>query len=353
MPRAEASLLVGGLLLAGALAATAADSRALHAAPAAPPPAAPGGPEAAQTPAPDDHDALALRFVKPLAALRAGDASAFDAMLSAAEELCRRFERCDAVRMARYYGALSPEELAQGVRSEREFFALYQELKDASSRELADGDWDALRSEIRRDLDEMVAQNLLQPDYVTAGRALSLTALLEVEQVERDDRLSAPEQADLVLSADAHARRSLQVFERAGFATPALEPKRTLARIALARQETARTREAFTELFADAQHVRRPEYVVHALQGLIWLAQELGDTGEVDRLLGELARFEPPASYWFTARKQAASLFSKDEPERAIALPPSVRPTRDPPPREWHLLMGTAALRPSDLAAAR
>lgn len=339
--------LAAGLLaltapLLGARSAAASPTAAAGAAPARS--TVPGSAALAQAQA-QDYDALYGTYGAQLARLRAGDEQAREPLLAAAERLARVHGRADALAVARYFLERTREERLEGAALEEELNRLRTDLRDAFRQEVRDADWDALRAELVGALDELVERASAAPELSAAPRALALRALLDVERVERDDRLSAAQREELLRDAQAAAERGLTLFEQVGMKAPTLEPALVLARVDRARGREALAREQYASAAELAAEVRQPAWRAKALQGMVDLALERGDLDEVERVLLELVRSGAPGDGWYVRQRHAQTLLAQDQPEEAREELLAARPTGERALGEWRLILGSTLLR--------
>ena len=296
------------------------------------------------------------RFAELLGRLRAGDESVRAELESTAERLCARWDRCDARDVARYYAGLASAERARGLRDEARYQSLRDEVYESGESGIEGAEWVQLRAELTGELRRLAREVEGRADFVPAARAISLCALLEVDQLERSPELTPEEQGELAQAIEDDCLRSMEILHLAGHVTPQLEPRWLLARVQRFRGQLARARSSFERVRRDSVVARRNEYTERALNGLIEVARDMGDVDEEVRLLEELARIRDPGSHWPLARDWAARMFHADHAERALEFlernrPPAGSPRTDQ--GEWELLMGSAALRAGDPERAR
>jgi len=294
-----------------------------------------------------DVDAFVALFRK----LRQNDTSVVPKMGELAERLCRVHDRCEALDLVRYYSALTPEQRTAGADDEARFFGIRERIVNAQTRPLED--WRELRAAAMRELDDLVRPPSFEGDAVPSARALSLSALLEVEWVERDPELAADMRDELIADADDKATRAIVLFHRAGMLTPQLEPKWLLGRLETVRENPEAARRIFTECLALAHHVNNPDFAEHAVESLIVLAQQAGDLDEVGRLVNEIASFRSPSESWVLARAQAEVLLQRDQAQLAADWLAQHEPSTKKSRAEWELLFGSALLRSGSPNAAR
>lgn len=322
-----------------------------------------GGRAASSTPHPPiagaiegAYDEELRRFGDLLGRLRSGEEGVRAELESAAERLCAEWGRCDAAGVARYYAGLSSAERARGLLDEGRYQSLRDEVYESGESGVEGEEWVQLRSELIDELRRLAQEVESRADFVPAARAISLCALLEVDQLEQGRELSPQEESELAQTVEADCLRSMEILHLAGHATPQLEPRWLLARVQRFRGQLARARSSFERVRRDAAVARRSEYTERALNGLIEVARDMGDVDEEERLLEELAGFRDPSTCWPLARDWAARMFHADHAERALEFLERNRPSANSPPTdrdEWELLMGSAAQRAGDLERAR
>jgi tetratricopeptide (TPR) repeat protein len=309
-----------------------------------------------QAPQEPDCAELTQGFLESLAAWRSGDAERGESLRLLGDELCRRCERCDAAAVAGYYLALAPDALRAGLDAEQRFTALFEAVQEAGQEGVVGEAWRAERERLGAELRALYEDVRGAPDWVPAARALSLAARLEIEALELEPDLDPLAGAERLVQARADVGEALELFERAGFATPQLEPRWLAARIDLAERRFKEARRGFEELGALATKASNLDYREHALRGLARLARAAGDARSEDRLLVELAEISDPRTSWPLARDWAARLLAEDHAEEALdflerCAPPAGAHRLDE--LEWHLSMGAALSRLGELEAAR
>ncbi|MBM3991616.1 MAG: CHAT domain-containing protein, partial [Planctomycetes bacterium] len=152
------------------------------------------------------------------------------------------------------------------------------------------------------------------------------------------------------------AQRAIELFARAGQATPRLEPELCLARLALHRGDDELARASFEALRLRAASLRRDDYSEHAIAGHLALARAAGDVRDERRWLEELARFRSPQESWPLAREWALALLGEDRAPSALEFLARCEPaahSHAADREEWELARCAAALRLGDLALAR
>lgn len=312
---------------------------------------------AAQEP-PQEPDCTELTrgFLEELDAWRSGDAQRGGSLRLLGDELCQRCDRCDAVAVASYYLALTPEALRAGLEAEGRFRGLFEAVQEAGQRGVAGEAWRAERERLGAELRALHAEVSTAPDWVPAARALSLAARLELEALELEPDLDPLAASARLAETRREVDEALALFERAGVATPQLEPRWLAARIDFAERRFKAARHGFEELGAMARRASNRDYHEHALRGLARLARAAGDARSEDRLLVELAGLSDPRTSWPLARDWAARLLAEDYAEEALdflerCAPPAGAHRLDE--LEWHLSMGAALSRLGELEQAR
>lgn len=292
-------------------------------------------------------------FVERLGALRSGEATAEAELERSAERLCRNFERCDARDVASFYLDLTPDERRRGLADYQIYLGLWKRIRLAGREDLRGKAWRELRAEVLEELREFAAVVMTRADFVPAGRALSLAARLEVEYVERSEELDGRAVAAVLERASDCARRSRAIFERAGQLTPQLEPLWLLGRIERHCKRVNQAHVWFESCLEVAVRVGNKTFREHALQGLVALARDAGDSDGMDALLAEISTFRSPAESWLLAREHGARLLHQDHPREALDFLLRYAPLEPTHRNEWHLLTGSAFLRAGDPVSAR
>lgn len=304
-------------------------------------------------PSPTVDDELA-RFGELLGAVRSGQDEPLTEFVELAKRLAEERDRDDIREVAEYYAGLLDFERKQGLGDYQRFVAIWNRVLELDRLGVRGTEWQLDRRDILKDLRELAEQVELRADFVPAARAWSLSARIEVEVLalgERNENWGST--STLFASATRGARRSLELFERAGQVRPQLEPLVTLARLERVEGDYAESRELFERCSAVAQTVGDETYRVHALQGLISLARLEGNLVEMDRLLYELAEWKQPAENWPLAWKQAERLIHEDRPEQALDFLERNPPRSRNDMRTWHGLRANAYTRLGDWDAAR
>lgn len=289
-------------------------------------------------------------FLALLQRFRSGEDAALDDLRAAARVMAEAHDGAAYPGLVDYYAALAPGARKVGLRDEGVFRELWARVRDAPREE---GAWATEREEVLAELRELAARALARPDFGPAGRALSLCARIEVEQLEKSARLSADERDALLERAEQDARQALAVFERAGFETPRLEPEWILGRLASLRCERREAAERFERVRVGAARARVSAFREHALYGLLRLAKEASDLDRVDGLLAELAELHGPRESWTLAREQAWRMVQDDDAPGAIEFLLRNRPEREDEVESWHAMLARAQLRAGELRAAR
>ncbi|MEM6569905.1 MAG: CHAT domain-containing protein [Planctomycetota bacterium] len=318
------------------------------------------GPTASAPSARDDRAETVERYLRALAAFRAGEDSAETLLIASAKRLAGRYGRRDALDVARYYRTLGPEERVAGVALERRFDALRDEAVRLDENERAIGaDREALLAQLEADLAAFLAEAFRAADITPAARCSSLLARLTVRRVERFAWTAREDEDDLLERAHVLATDACDRFERAGQRTPRLEPIWVLARVALLRGDGAEAGHRFEDLADLAVEVERPAWRERALLGSIGVARARGADFAVDEALRSLAAFRDPATCWALAREAAVQRLSHDEPERALEILDACPPSDEDAEidlavatEEWRALVIASELRAGHVEAA-
>ncbi len=293
-------------------------------------------------------------FAESLVALRSGDATAESALNELAARLCERWQRCDAIDVARFYLQLEPAARSAGWRAELELRELREAVYEAGVAGVRGAQWTDEAARLRVQLEALAEHALAQPDFTPAAGAQSLVSVLEAQALEATPDANAnPVRWE---QARERARSALELYARAGQRTPRLEPLWALARLEMAggRREAARSH--FAECEQLARSLGRDDFREHALHGFVALARLEGDTRAQEAALLELASFRSPAQSWPMARDWGARLLSDDYADEAAAFLERYAPPPDSHAvdrEEWDLLVGSARLRAGDNTGAR
>ena len=202
-------------------------------------------------------------------------------------------------------------------------------------------------------LRELIARSLARPDFVPAGRALSLAARIEERELHCLPPTDLADREALFEDAFRDAREALAIFEHAGQRTPRLEPLWVLGRLELLRGREEAARAYFERCRQIALSARVDDFREHALLGLVSIAERSGDLPAVEILLGELSSFRTPDDCWPLAREHAERLLHEDLPSRAAEFLIRHRPEDAAERSSWRLALGIARLRQGDLDGAR
>lgn len=333
-------LLLAGPLLAGLIWAAATPGGVRAGA---------GGPRTAEPGEESlDYGAELERFRSLLAACQRGEALDEAELLASAELLARRFGRTDAPGAAAHYAGLAPEERAEGWRTFLAFRALWGRLAEADPAR-----WPAERSALVEDLESYLAGCASLADRVPLARGLSLRARLAVHDLETRPDLGPAEREELLERARADAGRALELFGATGVASPSLEPRWLLGRLALLEERLAEAARAFDGVLGLAELLRNDDFREHALLGLLLVARKSGDAPRVQRLTAHLATFRDPRECWPLAREHALALLHSDHPEEAARFLRRTIPAAEGERGGWSLLLGLAHARLGELGAAR
>jgi tetratricopeptide (TPR) repeat protein len=284
-------------------------------------------------------------FLIALDKLRRNDESVEPELRELSERLCKLHDRCEGKELVAYYTSLTPAQRAKGIEEEARFAALRQQVVGAETADLPPEKWRAIRSSVMDGVRELLPAPDFGGDCVPGAKALSFTALLEVDWIERDPELPSEERDRMFADAETKSLRSIELFRRAGMLGSQLEPKWVLGRLETVRDNPDAARAIFVECLRLARHVNNLEFAEHSIEGLIAQAQQAGDLDEVERLARELACFRSPAESWVLARAQAEVLLERDQAERAVEWLSRNEPVGPKNRAEWDVLLGSALLR--------
>ncbi len=320
------SLAAGSVLASSVLASSVLASSVFAALCLAAPLAATAGPGPSAALSRDDPSPLTAdlsfeqlieRYMEALGEVREGSRGAEAPLLEIADQLATRFERRDAVQVARFYTALDPAARRAGRRLEDRF-----DLVRARAQEAEAGS----EEHVVQDLTLLLAEARQAADITAAARTAALLARIEVREVERAWS-DAVGRAALAERADEHAQLALRWFAAAGQRTPQLEALWVRARVALARDELLGAELLFRALCDLAESVSQPRWRERALLGLVGVSRESGAPFAASAALEELATFRHPAHCWALTRELAAQRLSEDHPDRALELLESFPPS--------------------------
>lgn len=303
-----------------------------------------------------DGEARALALAEFGAALsrwRGGASDEAHELLRAAEKLANEHARPDALDVARFYASLPREERQRGWEAEQDLSALREIAFEAGVVGLSGAAWALERERVLEELAALVIAQRERADAAPAAGALSLSALLRVEQAEHAD---GPQAAALVAQAEREAQEALELFARLGQRTPRLEPLWLLGRCATLRSDHLGATRCFELCEQLALELQRDDYREFALQGRVRLAQLEGDAPRERALLERLAGFRTPEASWSVARDWGARLLAEDHGAQAAQFLERYKPGEDSHAadrEEWNLLLGSARLRNGELRAAR
>jgi len=311
---------------------------------------------APQVAASNDEDAHALALAEFGAALgrwRSGASAEAHDLLRAGEKLAREHARPDALDVARFYASLPREERQRGWEAEQHLSALREVAYEAGQVGLRGEAWALERERLLEELAALIETQVERADTAPAAGALSVSALLRVQQAEAAD---APLAATLTSRAEHEAQQALELFTRLGQRTPRLEPLVLLGRCATLRSDHLGATLYFERCEQLARELRRDDFRELALQGRVRLAQLEGDAPRERALLEQLAGFRTPKQSWSVARDWGARLLAEDHGAEAARFLERYEPgaeTHAGDREEWNLLVGSARLRNGELRAAR
>lgn len=286
-------------------------------------------------------------FAASLRDYRAGDDDALPRLLASTDRMAR-LRREDVRDAVAFYRGLDREQRMAGAAAEERYDALRVRIIAAGSRDASA--WPAERASIETALETLIAEGRAAPDPTAAARALALSARLDEHRV-RENRtgesgaLTAAECAQRLTRVEERAREALAIFTRTGLLTPRLEPLWLLARVRDAREDAQAAREGFEDCDELAERLENDDFRVHALRGLIGLAEDSGDLALQRELLRELADIRAPKDDWWLARRWAALLLAEDEPSEVVDFLATCPPRRADETSHWHWLQGSALQR--------
>ncbi|MFT5049676.1 MAG: CHAT domain-containing protein/tetratricopeptide (TPR) repeat protein [Chlamydiales bacterium] len=296
--------------------------------------------------APVSLTATLTGYLEELGSLRTGDDRVLPALRATGRRLCEHFARCDALDVLEFYAGLTRDQRRQGLADDRALQTIRDFVWELSNDGLPEGEsWAVLRSEIRRDLLELISSAAQHADFTPSARAHALLAEVLLASDSGDSaRLD---------EVQGHVDQAIEMFARAGQITPQLEPLWVLGRIHRSRGDMIKAREVFGRCRDLAARLGRNVYRERALLGLVQLAKDVGDWREVDRQLGKIATFRSPRDSWPLAREHATRLVHMDQPEATLRFLLNYPPRAASNDSEWHTMLASAFLRSGDLGAAR
>lgn len=320
----------------------------------------PGTPTIPTTTTPQDaateRAAARRRFGEAWQAFRSGVQSEPAELLAAAQVLSD-LGRPDALIIARFTAALSPEARRRGWEQEQLVLGLRARVQDAYAAtwqgDAPPEDWPTEREAIRTELHAVLAAIQPNGDPTPRAQAHALLARLDLARLDRDAGLAPMVRVDLTQTVQEHAQAALADFDRAGLRTPQLEPLWILAeceRLTGTRSAAAARYAALEEL---AVTVEQPTYRARALRGRVALARESGDVHRLQRLLERWASWSSPETSWDLAHEQALALLHQDRVQAALDHLWRCQPDNAEERIAWQGLLAAALRRRGHLPAAR
>jgi len=278
-----------------------------------------------------------------------------------ADTLCEQHGRCDVQTLATYYLGLPSAARQAGWEAWLDYADLQARIHHATSaaERWTHEDHAGYRDEVADFVEE--ARQLA--DVTPLAYGLSLAARLDAHLVPvadpTADRGAGPDlpshsvPADLVRRADASARESLVLFERAGLLVPQLEPLVVLGDLERKVFSFDVARAYLEHAAALARERGIADYEQEALQLLLRVARDSGDFGAAERTLRSLARLSRPEESWPVAREHAALLLHADRSLAASEFLARHEPQHPRDVTEWAELRCAALLRRGEVSAAR
>jgi tetratricopeptide (TPR) repeat protein len=298
-------------------------------------------------------DADIGQFLKLLDALRHGDDGVVPAMRELAERLCTVHARCEGRDILAFYAGMPAEDRARGLEEQARFQEIVTRVRRRFGEGRLDEEWTALRDTAVVELAALAERSLSARDVFPGACAAGFRARLEADRLLSDYRLEPDERADLLDAARTDVAASLEALGRCGMVSPRLEPMWVSGYLHASAGETIEAGRAFQECLDLARRLRRPEWQEYALEGLVDIAREAGDSREIALLLGEMSRFRTPSECWYLVREQATLLLQQDFAESASRFLLDHPPIDPLQRREWNILLGSAFLREGKLDLAR
>ena len=271
------------------------------------------------------------RFSKLLGRLRAGGENVSTQLQSSAERLCEQWGRCDAGDVARYYVSLSSAERARGLLDEARYQSLRDEVYESGESGLEGEEWVQLRAELIDELRRLAREVEGRADFIPAARAISLCALLEVDQLERNRELSPRQRAELAQAVEDDCVRSMEILHLGGHV-------HATARTALAARACSTVPRPVgprtVELREGPPRRRgRAAQRVHRTRAARFDRgrPRHGRRGRGGAAPGRTGRPARPEHHWPLARDWAARMFHADHAERALEFLVRNRPPAETP----------------------
>ncbi|MFT5287783.1 MAG: CHAT domain-containing protein [Planctomycetota bacterium] len=301
----------------------------------------------------DAYNELIRRFLTILGTLRAGDVSAKPALIEVANELCDHHNRCDTLDVARYYDALESDELQRGLAFENRYRELFGAVTAARRAGLVDDEWLTERARILGQLATLASESGADADHAPAGRALSLSALLRADSLERRVRVNSLAYQHELSAGHSEVTRSLSILRAAGHQSPQLEALWVQGRLHRLSNRRASANASFEQCVLQATRIGNDGYAVRGLVELLRLAREAGDTRVREELLEQLSEISSPETCWPLVREYADWMFQDDHAAEAQALLMRYPPSSEVDAADWHVYVGNTALRAGDSALAK
>lgn len=260
-------------------------------------------------------------FFEALSAFRADGLDSDAALIEAARVLALAMGDGAPERIAGYYRSLGPRERRAGFEAEERFDAIRAAIHGAREH---GPPFDPSRDDPAK-LPPALAHFLTDAraldDLVPAAHGQSLAARLTMRQLER----TWPKTGSGVRQFEAQAGKArawaasaMSTFERAGMATPQLEPEWVLARLALISGEVHLAERHFQRMGQLAAAAGQDTWRERAQLGLVGVARERGSPTAAAAALAELATFRYPGSCWALSREVAVERLARDDHEGAI-----------------------------------
>ena len=293
------------------------------------------------------------RFLEHLGTLRGGDLSAREPLLAVADELCEFHGRCDTVEVASFYAGLEEDELRRGLAYEIRYRELFSAVNEARREGLTQADWLRVRREILGQLAALAAMSGADADHAPAGRALSLSAILRANSLEKRTQESALSYQHELRAGHDEVSRAIEIFGDAGLRSPLLEALWVQGRLFRLSNRRERASTSFEQCLAQASELANDTYAERALIELLRIARELGDTRRRGELLEELSVLRRPEECWPLVREYADWMFQAERAAEAQAILLRYPPTGEAELSDWHVYLSDTSLRAGDIETAK
>lgn len=262
-----------------------------------------------------------LAFFETLFVFRANGLESDEALVHAAGALALAMGDGAAQRIADYYRLLSPRERREGFDAEERFDAIRGTIHGADLERVPSTPRQAHGRELPPALTHFIEGAHALADLVPAAHGESLAARLTMRELEHSwprGEAGVRKFRARARGAETSAVFAISTFERAGMATPQLEPEWILARLALIEGDVSLAERHFHRMGQLAAAAGQNTWRERAQLGLIGVARERGSPTAAAAALAELATFRDPGSCWALSREVAVERLGRDDPDGAI-----------------------------------